>query len=172
MHVLIAYFSRRGSSFVRGEMINLPVGNTEVAANSIKTILGGTLFEIEAEHPYSNDYYACTKEAIQQLHGHARPLLKAKPNNIDDYDVIFVGYPNWCGTMPMPVWTFLSSFDFSNKALAPFCTHGGSGLGHSVSDIKSLCPSANILKALAIQDSKVHQSEDVIATWLKSLSLV
>ncbi len=171
MNILIAYFSRKGSSLVKGEIIDLAIGNTEVAANKIKTILGGTLFQIETVHPYSADYHACTKEVVQQMNEQARPALKALPESLDAYDVIFIGYPNWCGTMPMPVWTFLSAFDFSNKTLVPFCTHGGSGMGHSESDIKSLCPSAKILTALAIQGTQVGQSDEQIATWLKSLDL-
>ncbi len=172
MNILIAYFSRKGSSLVEGKIIDLTVGNTEVVANKINTSLGGTLFEIETVLPYSADYHACATEVVQQMKDQARPELKTLPVSLDAYDVILIGYPNWCGTMPMPVWTFLSTFDFSNKKLVPFCTHGGSGMGHSESDIKSLCPSAEILASLAIQGTQVAQSDEQIATWLKTLNLV
>lgn len=171
MKTLIAFFSHKGDSFVHGQILALAIGNTEVVANKIKGILGGTLFEIESKHPYSIDYHACTKEVVQEMNEQARPPLKTLPATIEEYDMIFIGYPNWCGTMPMPVCTFLTSFDFSYKNLAPFCTHGGSGIGHSVRDIKLLCPTAHVLPSLAILGAQATQSDAAISTWLESLHL-
>ena len=84
-----------------------------------------------------------------------------------EYDVVFLGYPNWWGTMPMPVFAFLEAYDFSGKTVLPFCTHEGSGLGHSESDIKKLCPTARVAKGLAIQGGNVQKAESAIASWLQ-----
>ena len=128
------------------------------------------MFQIETVQPYSADYKTCATQVVREMLEQARPALQALPESIDGYDVIFIGYPNWCGTMPMPVWTFLTSFDFSNKKMAPFCTHGGSGMGHSVSDIQNMYPSAKVLTPLAIKGTQVAQSDEQIAAWVKNLA--
>ena len=87
--------------------------------------------------------------------------------DIKEYDTIFVGYPNWWGTMPMPVWTFLEGKDFNNKRILPFCTHEGSGLGKSESDIKKLTSGTEVLKGLAINGSEVNNAEKQIKKWLE-----
>ncbi|HEX3010705.1 MAG TPA: flavodoxin, partial [Syntrophomonadaceae bacterium] len=145
---LIAYFSRKGNNYVSGQIVNLPVGNTEIASNMIQEITGGDLFHIEAVNAYPEDYTETTEAAKQELQTNARPELTGHVGNMDSYDVIFLGYPNWWGTMPMPVFTFLEEYDFSGKTIIPFCTHEGSGLGHSEKDIAKLCPKAKLLKGL------------------------
>jgi len=79
-----------------------------------------------------------------RLHLNARPELTNTVENMESYDVIYLGYPNWWGTMPMAVFTFLESYDFSGKTIIPFCTHEGSGIGNSERDIKKLCPKAKV----------------------------
>ena len=91
---------------------------------------------------------------------------------MEDYDTIVLGYPNWWGTMPMAVFTFLESHDFFGKTILPFCTHEGSGMGHSESDIKAVCPGAKIEKGLAITGSKVNKSEKTIEGWLSTAGLL
>lgn len=93
MKTLIAYFSRKGNNYVSGNIVNLPVGNTEVAAGMIQELTGGTLFEIESVNTYSEDYTACTKEAQTELRENARPGLTAKVADFEDYSVIYLGYP-------------------------------------------------------------------------------
>ena len=96
----------------------------------------------------------------------ARPELKEMLDSIDEYEVIYLGYPNWWNTMPMACFTFLDTYDFSGKTIIPFCTHEGSGLGNSVRDIRKACPGANVLDGYALTGSAVRSSQELIKTWL------
>lgn len=169
---LIAYFSRKGNNYVSGKIVNLPVGNTEVAAEMIREITEGDLFRIEAVNAYPEDYTETTEAAKQELRANARPELNDHLESMASYDVIFIGYPNWWGTMPMPVFTFLEEYDFSGKTIVPFCTHEGSGLGHSEKDIAKLCPQVTLLKGLAIHGTRVNEAKKDIANWLDKVSTV
>jgi flavodoxin len=91
---------------------------------------------------------------------------------MDSYDVIYIGYPNWWGTMPMAVFTFLEEYDFSGKTIVPFCTHERSGMGRSERDIKKLCPNAKVLSGLAIRGGNVERADKDITNWLKKLDLM
>lgn len=166
-HILIIYFSRAGNNYVNGSIANLPVGNTEIAAKRIQELTGGDLFKIQEVNRYSDDYDACTKEAQHELCKNARPELAEKLDSIEGFEKIILGYPNWWGTMPMPVWTFLESYDFSGKTILPICTHEGSGMGSSELDIKKLCPDAKLEKGLAIRGGSVKNAGKDIETWLK-----
>jgi len=163
---LIAYFSRKGNNYVGGSVVNLPVGNTEVMAKAIQSITGGDLFKIQAAHSYSDDYQKCTEEAQRELRENARPKITDYIPDMDQYDTVFVGFPNWWGTMPMAVFTFLEEYDFAGKTIVPFCTHEGSGMGRSESDIKKLCPQAKMQKGLAIHGMYVSAATDKIIQWL------
>ena len=116
--------------------MNLPVGNTEVVAKIIQEMTAGDLFRIEPVHAYPGDYTETTEVAKQEMRTNARPKLTGHMESMAPYGVVFLGYPIWWGTMPMPVFTFLEEYDLSGKTIAPFCTHEGSGLGRSVTDIK------------------------------------
>ena len=169
MRSLIAYFSRNGQNYVGGRMMNLPIGNTEVAAKMIQKLTGGDAFRIDTVKEYPSDYQKCTEVARQELRQNARPEYSGRVEKMDQYDVIFLGFPNWWSTMPMAVFTFLEAYDFSGKTILPFCTHEGSGMGHSESDIKKLCPNANVLKGLAIVGGSVQGAEKEIANWIQKL---
>ena len=91
---------------------------------------------------------------------------------MDDYDVIFLGYPNWWGTIPMPLYTFLEEYDFSGKTIIPFCTHEGSRLGSSVQDITALCPQSTILDGLAVRGGNVSDAQDDVTAWLQELEII
>ncbi len=168
---LIAYFSRPGNNYVGGSIVNLPVGNTEVVATMIREMTGGDLFHIEAVHPYPKDYTETTEAAKEELRTKARPKLTGRMENIDSFDLIFLGYPNWWGTMPMPVYTFLEEYDFSGKTIAPFCTHEGSGLGHSVADIMKACLKSAVLDGLAIRGGDVNNAKNEVAGWLRQTGM-
>ncbi|MGN1320935.1 MAG: flavodoxin [Acutalibacteraceae bacterium] len=164
---LIAFYSRADDNYVNGLIKTLKVGNTEVAAGIIKEFTDSDLFKIEQVQSYSKDYNECIAEAQNDQRNNARPELKSFPKTLDKYDEIYLGYPNYWSTMPMAVFTFLEHFDFSGKTIKPFCTHEGSGLGSSISDIKKLCPTARVEKGLAIRGGSVHCARNDIERWIK-----
>lgn len=164
-NILIAYYSRADENYVNGQMKMLQQGNTERAAKIIADTIGGDLFHIEQTKPYSKNYNDCIQEAKIDQRQNARPALKQYPDSIDTYDTIYLGYPNYWGTMPMAVFTFLEYFNFSGKKICPFCTHEGSGLGSSIKDLKQLCPSADIESGLAIHGGSVERHSEEIKNW-------
>jgi len=154
---LVAYFSHSG--------------NTRVIAHEIQAHVGGDIFEIVPVDPYPRDYDAVVAKARKELDVDSRPTLKTNVENMGLYNVVFVGYPNWWGTVPRPVATFLAACDFSGKTLGPFCTHEGGGLGRSVTDIEELCPQSIVLDGLAIRGGDVRNAHDKISVWLKEIGL-
>jgi flavodoxin len=167
MKSLIAYFSRAGGNYVNGGIVNLTVGNTETAARMIQKLTSGDLFRIDAVEKYPADYEKATKVAQKEIRANARPALISRVGDMNAYGLVILGYPNWWGTMPMPVFSFLDGYDFTGKTILPFCTHEGSGLGQSENDIKKLCPGAKSLKGLSIKGGSVQDSAEDISAWLK-----
>ena len=155
--VLVAYFSHSG--------------NTRMIAEQIHKNAGGKMFEILSVNNYPADYDAVVEQAKKELDTEFRPRLKTKVTDMDSYTTVFVGYPNWWGTMPRPVAAFLSDYDFAQKTIAPFCTHEGSGMGRSVTDIRNLCPAATILDGLAIRGGSVNHDQDAVAGWLREIGI-
>jgi len=155
--ILIAYFSR--------------TGNTREIANQIHGYLGGDVFEIQPVKPYPDDYDACVKQARQELDSGYRPELKTKVQNIESYDLVFIGYPNWWGTFPAPVRVFLTEYDFSGNKIVPFCTHKGSGLGRSAADIAKLCPKSDLLDGLEVRGSSVGTAQGKVSDWLRTINI-
>lgn len=153
--ILVAYFSHSG--------------NTRNMAEQINAYCGGDIFEIKTVSPYPSDYGDCVEQAKKEQNEDARPALASKVDDMNDYDVVFVGYPNWWGTMPMAVFNFLESYDFEGKTIVPFCTHEGSAMGRSESDIKALLPSSEIVKGKPVRGSKVRSSGEDIKSWLEDL---
>jgi flavodoxin len=169
---LIAYFSRKGQNYVSGKIVDLKVGNTEVVAKMINKITGGDMFHIETVKAYPKDYTETTEVAKNELRTKARPKLTGRVENMGVYDVIFLGYPNWWGTPPMAVFTFLESYDFSGKTIVPFCTHEGSGMGHSEKDIVKSCPKATLLEGIAILGSSASSAEAKVSSWIDGLGII
>ena len=167
MSILIVYYSRKGQNYWNGSIKDLKKGNTEIVAEFIRKAVGGDLFEIDTVKPYAQDYYACINEAQKELRANARPEIKAYPENLQSYDVIFVGYPNWWGTMPMAMFTLLESCDLTGKKIIPFCTNEGSGMGSSERDLKRICVGAEIAKGLSVHGAESAQSEKQVAEWAK-----
>lgn len=166
---LIAYYSRKGNNYVSGNIVNLLIGNTKVAADIIQELTNADVFEIDTVKAYPIDYKETTEVAMAELKAGARPKLSGHISDMDKYDVIFLGYPNWWGTMPMVVWTFLENYKFAGKTIIPFCTNEGSGMGSSEKDIKKLCPEANVLPGLAIRGSRVGKADTDIRYWLENI---
>lgn len=156
-NILIAYFSRSGENYVNGSIEPLTQGNTEAVARMIAEVTGGDLFKIDTVETYPEDYHACTDVAAAEKRVNARPALKELPQEAAGYSTIILGYPNWWGTMPMPVYTFLESIDTAGKTILPYCTHEGSGLSATEYDIARTCPEADVLTGLAIHGAEVIQ---------------
>lgn len=165
MKQLIAYYSRRGQNLVNGSVRELRLGNTEIAASVLQKITHGKCLRIEPVRDYPKDYYQCIDAARQDLRTGHYPELKNLPQSIGDYEVIYLGYPNFWGTMPMAVAAFLKRYDFSEKRIRPFCTHEGGGFGRSLEDLRILCPGAVIEPGIAIRGSDILQSLGKIEHW-------
>ena len=166
---LVVYFSHTGENYVNGGIKNLSKGNTEIIAEMIAKAVGGDLVEIVPVKQYNYDYYKCIDEAKVELRADARPEIKVDLDSVDGYEIVYLGYPNWWGTMPMCVFTFLEKFDWTGKTIVPFCTNEGSGMGSSESDIKRICKGATVLKGLPIHGAEAKNSESKVLQYLKSM---
>jgi flavodoxin len=167
---LIAYYSRKGNNYVGGSIVYLPIGNTEIIAKKIQESTGSDMFRIETVKSYPEDYTETTRMTREEQREDARPELTAAVSDMGSYDVVYLGYPNWYGTMPMAVFTFLESYDFSGKTIIPFCTHEGSGMGSSERDIKRLCPNSKVSPGLAIRGGSVSRADKDLSSWLSKLA--
>lgn len=166
--ILIVYYSRRGENHYAGGLKFLEEGNTEKVAKIIAAAVGADLFQVETVKPYAAGYRACCGEAVAEWKAGARPEIVGFVENMEQYDTVFVGYPIWCGTMPMCMYTFLEHYDLSGKTIVPFCTHEGSGLANSVKEIGKVCPGAVIAEALAVKGCEVDENAERIAQWAGS----
>lgn len=167
--ILVAFFSRAGENYAVG---HIEKGNTHIIAEMIAAETDGDLFHIEPVTPYPDDYTECTEVAKQELNVKARPAIKGDIK-VEDYDIIFIGYPNWWGDMPMPVYTFIEKHDWQGKTVIPFCTHEGSGLSATENKLKSACKGATVLKGLAVRgataQNKRDQARQSVKNWLSKL---
>lgn len=172
MKPLIAYFSRAGENYFGGAMKTVKVGNTETVVKTIRELIDADAFKIEMKRPYSPVYMTCIEEAKADLRSNARPELVSLPDEIDRYDTVILAYPNYWGTMPMAVFTFLSAFDFAGKTVLPLCTNEGSGMGSSERDLAKLCVGAKIGKGLPIIGSNAASCGPTVEKWLKANHLL
>lgn len=171
-NTLIAYFSRADENYFGGAMRYVKVGNTEIVCNIMKELIDTDMFRIEMETPYSPVYMTCIDEAKADLRAKARPALVSLPASIDEYDTIILAYPNYWGTMPMAVFTFLDAFDFTGKMILPLCTNEGSGMGDSERDIKRTCPGATVKAGLSITGSSAANCKGSVQRWLTANGLL
>lgn len=165
MAVLTVFFSMKGETITPDmQIVDLHIGHTAVAAGSIHEAVGGDLFEIETKKTYINDHMKMIYEAQDELKQGIRPELKCYPD-ISGYDTVFLGYPNWWGTLPMPVVGFLEHYDWSGKRIIPFNTSEGSGAGRSLEKIKEICTGAEVDDVFELRGSQVDNSKEKIQTW-------
>lgn len=154
-NVLIVYFSQ--------------TGNTETVANIIHDNVGGDIVKLETTEAYPSDYDELVDYAQQEQQEDARLELSTVIENIEQYDTIFLGYPNWWGDMPMAIYTFLDTYDLSGKTIAPFITHGGSGLSGTPENIQEEELNASVTEGLAIDGDEASDSSEDVVEWLNSL---
>ena len=168
MSILTVYFSLKGETITPDMKIaNLEKGHTAVAAEFIQEAVGGDLFEIETVKTYIADHMKMIYEAKEELEKGIHPELKSYPD-ITGYDTIFLGFPNWWATLPMPVVTFLEHYDWTGKRIIPFNTSEGSGVGRSGQKIREICKEANIETVYELRGSQVDNQKSEIQEWAKS----
>ncbi|RHU28992.1 flavodoxin [Parabacteroides sp. TM07-1AC] len=164
--VLVVFFSRTGENYAVG---NIEKGNTHIIAEMIAKETGGKLFRIETVKPYPDEYKACVEVAKAEKESNARPEIKGDVK-VEDYDIIFLGYPNWWGDMPMAVYTFIEKHNWNGKTVVPFCTHEGSGLSDTERKLKDACKGATVSAGLAIKGTTAQNSQPqtlkTVQTWL------
>ena len=167
--ILVAFFSRTGENYAVG---HIEQGNTHIVAELIASATGGTLFRIEPATPYPDDYRACTEVAQREKRSKARPALVGDIA-AEEFDVIFLGYPNWWGDLPMCIYTFLEQHDWQGKVVIPFCTHEGSGLSDTENRLQTACRGASVLNGLAVRGSVAQNEREKarkqVLEWLKQL---
>lgn len=170
--ILIAYFSRAGENW---EVGNIEKGNTQIIAEMIAAQTSGELFHIQTAEPYPEDYMETVRQAQTEREAGARPELAANVENWNDYDTIFLGYPIWGGDMPMAVYTFIESHDWTGKTIVPFNTHGGSGQSGTVSSIRSTCTGATVHSGIAISGVTAQNDREsarsTVTAWLEEEGL-
>ena len=147
--ILVAYFSY--------------TGNTENGAQIIAEDLGADLFAIEMEHPYRGNIYEVSQK---DLNMDARPALANHVENMEQYDVVILGYPTWWSTMPMPVFTFLEEYDFTGKVILPFSSNGGTRFGDSISDLSKEAPNSYVGQGFEYFYSGGSELEGELLDWL------
>ncbi|MGM9642445.1 MAG: flavodoxin [Eubacteriales bacterium] len=145
------------------------LGNTQYMAYVIQENTGANIFRIVPETPYPTDHDALVDLARDEQRNGARPAFVGEIENFDEYDTVFVGYPNWWSDMPMILYTFFDTYDFSGKTIIPFNTHGGSGFSNTISTIRRLEPDAEVLNGLSISRNHIQDAEGEIAEWVRSL---
>jgi len=163
--ILVAYFSWSG--------------NAKTLAGQVAQVTRGDLFEIKTVTPYPNNYDDCIKVAKQEQDNNARPAISGRVANMEQYGTVFLCYPNWWGTLPMAVFTFLEAYNFSGKTIYPLVTHGGSRFGRSLDDIKKLCPRAVIGEGLDVSafdrnpndDPRVTVPNRDVTNWLRKIGM-
>ncbi|MCR4646615.1 MAG: NAD(P)H-dependent oxidoreductase [Oscillospiraceae bacterium] len=169
-NILVAYFSRADENYNVG---TIDKGNTQIIAEYIASEVGADSFHIETVTPYPADYDDCCDVAKQELADKARPELNGTVDNMEQYDIVFLGYPIWWGDMPMAVYTFMDSYDFSDKVVIPFNTHEGSGESGTYSAIGSYLPNAQVLDGMAIQGKTAQEfssdTQQTVRDWLDGL---
>lgn len=146
-------------------------GNTRAVAEQIARQTGGDMFSIETVKPYPEEYRACTEVARTERDNNARPALKTTVADMSQYDIVMIGYPNWWGTMPMAVRTFIESCNLSGKTVVAFCTHGGGGVQNCFRDFTAATPSSEHKEGLLLNGTAAASCNDRVAKWLQKIGL-
>lgn len=166
-NILVAYFSLAGEQYNVGV---IEEGNTSIIAKMIAEQTNADLFEIQAVTPYPESHDELLEVSQEEMAENARPEIAGTVDNMESYDTVFIGYPNWWGDMPMIVYNFLESYDFAGKTVVPFCTHGGSGLSGTESTIADIT-GASMMDGFAISGETAQnnreESQEEVAAWLK-----
>ena len=181
--ILIAYFTRVGNTdfsddidAISSASLNLQdgelTGNTEIVASMIQQETRGELFRIETEKTYPFDYDELLDYGRKELDEDSRPTLSSHVENMDEYGVVFLGYPNWWFDMPMAVYSFLDEYDFTGKTIIPFCTHGGSGFSNTVATLEEYLPDSNIAEGFEVYGEDAVEAQGDVREWLEKIDVL
>ena len=181
-NILIAYFTWADNTVVEDpssvdvdattSASVLAPGNAAKLASWIQQEVGGDLHSIVVEEPYSSDYDECLDRAADEKAENARPALASHVDNMENYDIVFLGFPNWWYTLPMPVLTFVEGYDWSGKTVVPFVTHGTGGLSSTIRDLTAALPEdVTILEPIGVYRPEVDASQSAIQEWIAGLDL-
>lgn len=162
----VIYFSRAEENYFDGALRYIEKGNTKVIAEKIADEIDADIFEIKMLNPYSDNYRTCTEQAKEDLQKGVRPEIEIELKNLDGYTTVYLGYPNYWNTIPMPVLSAIEKFNWDGITICPFCTHEGSGLGCSVKDIQKAAKGASVSEAISIYGSQRDKSDDIIKSWI------
>ncbi|MBU8791481.1 hypothetical protein KM885_11860 [Oceanobacillus caeni] len=166
---IVLYFSRKHENMMNGEIRSVDMGNTAIIANKIAAQLNMDAIEITPINEYPENYQETVDCAKTEKAKQARPKYKLGTFDLSKFKEIIIGYPNWCGTYPMVIASFLEDYDLSGKILYPFCTHEGSALGTSMDDLRESCPNSTIKQGLAIHGSKVAKADRAVMHWISHI---
>ena len=175
--ILVVYFSWADNAILADDVDAvaspsvIPPGNVQQLAVWVQEETGGDLFAIRVTDPYPSDWDACLERANEERGSDARPELEEQVEDMDQYDTVFLGYPNWWGDMPMILYTFLDEYDFSGKTIAPFVTSGGSGFSGTIGTIERMEPNAAVTEGLSLGSSEAADPGSDVAQWLSGIGL-
>ena len=182
-NILVAYFSRVGNTVwedgvdaVTSASLNVVngefAGNAQLLAQMAQAATDGDLFLIQTVDTYPSDYRETTNLASVEQSENARPALASHVSNMEQYDTIVLIYPNWWGTLPQALYTFLEEYDFSGKTILPLCTHEGSRMGSSEQAIAGLCPDATLLDGLAVRGGSAASAQSDVEAWINNSGIL
>ncbi len=182
-HTLIAYFSRVGNTdfpegvdAITSASLNISdgelKGNTQLIAEYIQRQTGGELFLITTTEKYASDYDEVVNDVQQQHHQEIYPDLASAVEEMEKYDTVFLGFPNWDFDMPLAVYSFLEEYDFSGKTIVPFCTHGGSRFSDSIQTLQDMLPDSTVLEGLAISGDRAAEAQSEVEEWLLEMAFI
>lgn len=177
--VLIAYFTMPETDGVdtvsgasRVVKNGVVLGNVQFIAQAIQRAAGGDLFAIETVQKYPGSHRPLLEFAADEKQKNARPRLATRISNLDNYDVIFLGYPNWNADLPPALYTFLEEYNFSGKTIVPFNVHGGSGFSNTIRTIARLQPRATVItNGFTVSRNTVGNAENDVRAWVRRLDL-
>ena len=147
------------------------MGNMQFMAQIIQRETGADIYRIESQNPYPLDHQPLIDQANDEQRDNARPAISGQIPDLSGYDVVFLGYPNWWGDMPMILYTFLDQADLSGKTVIPFCVHGGSGFSGTISTIREMEPNANVLDGMTISRNNIAEAEQEIVNWVNGIEI-
>lgn len=166
MSILIAYFSKDGGNSVDGVTQNLEKGNTEIVAEKIARLTGGELYPLIPVEPYSSNYMVTTARAKKEAEEGAFPAIANLKKSIAEYDVIYLGFPNWYRSYPRIIATFLKSFDFTGKVVKPFCTNEEGAFGIGELELRATLKNAVLKEGFAVKGSEANECDLALSAWV------